>query len=84
MLHYLGKKVAQWPINDLKTIAMDIPYDESEFDCHVSYMQKFVTDVVGSVEFEIRGMHTIVKSGPISEMPDLLSELAAIQSIVDE
>lgn len=84
MLHYLGESVAQWPINDLKTIAMDIPYDESGFNYHVSYMQQFVTDAVGSVDFEIRGVHTIVKSGPISEMPDLLSELAAIQSIVDE
>lgn len=84
MLYYLSKKVFQWPSNDLKTIAMDIPYDESGFDYHIRYMQTFITDAVGVVDFEIRGMHTIVKSGPISEMPDLLSELAAIQSIVDE
>lgn len=85
MLHYLGERVTRWPIDELKTIAMDIPYDDDdEFDYHVKYLQKYVTKVVGSAKFELGAMHKIVKSGPISENPDLLSELAAIQSIVDK
>lgn len=82
-MRYLVENISQNKNNELVMIAMDTPYDEETLDEHVNELKKFIKDVDDdSFDYKIKGMHCIEKSGPISEMPDILSELADIQSII--
>lgn len=81
IIKYLGKNVSENRNNQLVMIAMDIEHDNNKtFEEQVAELKDFFDDFI-SADFKINGMHQIKKSGRLSKMPELLSELAAIQSI---
>lgn len=68
---------------ELVIIALNIPHDEQTLRTHVNHLKEMVESEI-NVDFQINGMHDIERSGPISEMPELLIELGAIQSITGQ
>lgn len=83
MIKHLGGNLSKHRSNELVIIALNIPHDEQTLRTHVNHFKEMVESEI-NVDFKINGMHDIERSGPISEMPELLIELGAIQSITGQ
>ncbi|KAG4071164.1 hypothetical protein HA402_001154 [Bradysia odoriphaga] len=68
----------------LELIALNNPHDQLTLQEHVDDLKKRVQNGLDGADFQMYGMHTIERSGPLRTMTELRRELAVIKNAVDE